>query len=161
MAQSTSNGVRKNTWRAILIGAAVPFAVLAAAPAVGAAETAEPVQTVASEQLPPLPVDPPPLPGGLPDPTALTDLATCLTDLQAALDAGAEIPAESQDEYEQLPPLPVPAPDLPVPGGDSPLPDIGALAQTCQDILATVTGAVPDPGLPVDPPVDVPAVPKD
>lgn len=158
MAQSTSNGVRKNTWRAILIGAAVPFAVLAAAPAVGAAEPADQVETVNSEQLPPLPVDPPQLPGGLPDPTALTDLATCLTDLQAALDAGAPIPAESLDEYEQLPPLPVP---LPVPGGgDAPaLPDIGALAQTCQDILAMVTGAAPD--LPVDPPVDVPAIPKD
>ncbi|NUQ87759.1 MAG: hypothetical protein HOQ43_04770 [Glycomyces artemisiae] len=159
MAQSTSNGVRKNTWRAILIGAAVPFAVLAAAPAVGAAAPADQVETVNSEQLPPLPgAGDLPVPGDLPipDPTALTDLATCLTDLQAALDAGAPIPAESLDEYEQLPPLPLPVPG----GGDAPaLPDIGALAQTCQDILATVTGAAPD--LPVDPPVDVPAIPKD
>ncbi|GAA2292036.1 hypothetical protein GCM10009853_054820 [Glycomyces scopariae] len=143
---------KTKTWRAVFIGLAVPVAMLAAAPAVGAAETTDRVETVAAEQLPPLPVDPPPLPGGLPDPTALTDLATCLTDLQAALDAGAPLPAELEEEFEQLPPLPVP-----VPGGDPALPDIGALAQTCQDILATVTGAVP----PVDPPVDVPAVPKD
>ncbi|GAA1677618.1 hypothetical protein GCM10009830_25690 [Glycomyces endophyticus] len=149
---------KTKTWRAVFVGLAVPVAMLAAAPAVSAAEPADRAETVAAEQLPPLPVDPPPLPGGLPDPTALTDLATCLTDLQAALDAGAPLPAELEEEYEQLPPLPVPG----VPGGDAPaLPDIGALAQTCQDILATVTGAVPDPGLPVDPPVDVPAVPKD
>lgn len=139
MAQ-TSNGARRNTWRAVLIGAAVPFALLAAAPAVGAAETdtvSGATTTVTGEQLPPVP--------GAPDPTALTDLATCLNDLKAALDAKAPAPGPAP-AAEQLP-----AP----PGGAPALPDIGALAQTCKDILASVKAPAPPP------PGGAPAIQRD
>lgn len=131
------------TWRAVVVGAAVPFAMLAAAPAVSAAEVeTHEVQTVNSEQLPPLPVDPPP---GLPDPTALAklpDLLTCVTDLLAALPADVPAaPAPPAEGSEQLPPLPAPAP------GGAPLPDIAALTTQCQDALAKL------PPPPVAPPV--------
>ncbi|MDN3238874.1 hypothetical protein [Glycomyces tritici] len=120
-------------WRAVVVGAAVPFAMLAAAPAVSAAEVeTHEVQTVNSEQLPPAP--------GLPDPQALLDLQKCLTDLQAALPA--EPPVAAPVEAEQLPGLPLPDPGAPA------VPDIGALNEICQQVLATVTGAAP----PVAPP---------
>ncbi|MDA1368783.1 hypothetical protein [Glycomyces algeriensis] len=144
----------KGTWRAVVVGAAVPLAMLAAAPAVSAAEVethavethavgTHAVQTVNGEQLPPLPVDPPP---GLPDPTALAklpDLLKCVTDLLAALPADAPAaPAPPVEGSEQLPPPPAPAP-----GGDAPLPDIAALTTQCQDALAKL------PPPPVAPPV--------
>lgn len=162
----------RKLWRGVLAGAAaVPLAVFAAAPAVSAAgmHTSESAQT---EQVPELPVGEVPVdvPGGL-DPTALLDLQQCLTDLQTALgdtagevpDPGGEVPLQ-----EQLPGLPAPVPGQPVPapgdGTDVPtVPDLAMLNETCQSVLATVTGAsddlpdtpVPDPGvdnpLPVDP----------
>jgi hypothetical protein len=144
--------VDKKTWRAVLIGAAVPIAMLAGAPAVSAAETDQ-TETVNSEQLP-LPDPGLPLPGGLPDPAALAllpDLLTCVTDLLAALPA--EVPDAPVAGTEQLP-LPLPVPD-PGAGAPAPLPDIAALTTQCQDALATLTGAVPEP------PVDAPVLPKD
>ncbi|HEX2145330.1 MAG TPA: hypothetical protein VHG10_12565 [Glycomyces sp.] len=143
MFEEARSKAAKQTWRAVVIGAAIPFAMLAAAPAVSAAETEAVESTVQSEQLPPVP-------GAAPDPTALLDLQQCLTDLQAALSAGAPAPAPAAPG-EQVPTQP---------GGDAPAaPDIGALTKTCQDILATVTGtaptapdpASPDPNLPVGP----------
>ncbi|MCD0447093.1 hypothetical protein LO763_26090 [Glycomyces sp. A-F 0318] len=121
----------RKTWRMVVIGAAVPFAMLAAAPAVTAAE---------AEQLPPAPVP------GAPDPQALLDLEQCLTDVQALLPADAPAPAELPAEAEQLPPAPAPA-----------VPDVAALNETCQQILATLQGAAPAPApAPADAPVDLP-----
>ena len=169
-----ANPIRsRKLWRGVLAGAAaVPLAVFAAAPAVGAAGVGA-HDAAQTEQVPDLPVGelPVEVPGGL-DPTALLDLQQCLTDLQAALgDAVGEVPdpGGAVPLPEQLPGLPLPDPGLPVPvpgdgSGDAPaLPDIGALNETCQAVLETVTGAaddlpdvpVPDPGvdnpLPVDP----------
>jgi hypothetical protein len=128
-----ANPIRsRKLWRGVLAGAAaVPLAVFAAAPAVGAtgAETSESAQT---EQLGDLPVE---VPGGL-DPTALLDLQQCLTDLQAAVE-------DTADE--------VPDPGVPDPGAvaqleeqidDPPVPDVGALTEICQSELETITGAV-------------------
>jgi hypothetical protein len=130
------------TWRAVVVGAAVPFAMLASAPAVSAAEVeTHEVQTVNSEQLPPVP--------GAPDPTALAklpDLLTCVTDLLAALPADVPpAPAPPVEGSEQVPPLPLPTP---APGGDAPLPDIAALTTQCQDALAKLP-APPAPAPPV------------
>ncbi|THV31503.1 hypothetical protein [Glycomyces paridis] len=91
MAQSTSNNSRK-TWKGVLIGAAVPIAMLAGAPAASA------------EQLP-----------AAPDVQALLDLQLCLADLQAALsvDVPAEVPgAEQLPAPGDLPGLPTDAPDV-------------------------------------------------
>lgn len=139
----------KKTWRTVVIGAAVPIAMLAAAPAVSAAEIDQTAaQTVQSEQLPDLPVDPP---AGLPDPAALLDLEACLTELQglvAQLPPPAEVPAEAQE----LPGLP-----LPDPGAGAPLPavpDVGLLTETCKQVVEIVKGLLP----PVEPPVGVPPV---
>lgn len=118
-----------------MIGAAVPFAMLAAPPVAGAAE-AEPVAAVSSEQLPPAPAP------TLPDPQALLDLQQCLTDVQAALPAETP-PAPAPGEAEQLPPAPAPAP-----------PDLNALNELCQQILTTLQGA-PAP-VPAEDPVDLP-----
>lgn len=158
------------TWRALVVGAAVPIAMLAAAPAVSAAETSDQAETVKSEQLPlpdpGLPVDPPadlPVPGGL-DPTALADLPdllTCVTDLLDGLaaDVPAPVPAPPVEGTEQVPPLPLPVPDpgVPAPGGDAPLPDIADLTTKCQAALANLP-APPVDVPPVEPPVDVPPV---
>jgi len=141
--QSTKS---RKTWRMIVIGAAVPFAMLAAAPAVSAAETDQAEVAVQSEQLPglPLPLPDPGLPvPGVPDPQALLDLQQCLADVQALLPADVPAPAEAEQ-------LPVPLPD---PGGLPALPDLGALNDTCQAVLATLQAQVP--------PVDVPAVPAE
>ena len=158
------------TWRALVVGAAVPIAMLAAAPAVSAAETGDQAETVKSEQLPlpdpGLPVPDPglPVPGGL-DPAALADLPdllTCVSDLLDGLsaDVPAPVPAPPVEGSEQLPvPLPVPDPGVPAPGGDAPLPDIADLTTKCQDALANLP-APPVDVPPVEPPVDVPpAVP--
>lgn len=161
MAQSMFKEARvkdsKQTWRAVVIGAAVPIAMLAAAPAVSAAETVQ-TETVNSEQLPPLPGDLP-LPGGL-DPTALAklpDLLTCVTDLLDALPA--DVPPVPGAPAEQLPGLPLPLP-VPDPGADAPLPDIADLTSKCQSALDQLTGAVPDPGGVVPDPGGVVPVPK-
>ncbi|RRR97371.1 hypothetical protein [Glycomyces terrestris] len=149
MAESMFNEARvqtpKKTWRAAVVGLAVPALMLVGAPAVSAAgTTAEPVQAVAGEQLPGVP-----LPGGLPDPAALADLPallTCVTDLLDKL--GGAAPPLPAPAGEQLPGLPLPAP--PAPGGDAPLPDITALNDKCQAALANL------PEVPVDPPADLP-----
>lgn len=163
----------KKTWRAAVIGAAIPFAIFAAAPGVGAAGAdpveAAPVQTVESEQLPPLPIDPP---VDVPDPTALLDLQACLTELQGLIaqlppppvEPPVEPPVAPPVESEQLPPgLPVPAPGDP--GADPGLPavpDVGALTEVCKQVVEVVKSLLPpvppveppvDPGLPVEPPV--------
>jgi len=155
------------TWRALVVGAAVPIAMLAAAPAVSAAETSDQAETVNSEQLPPLPdpglPDPGlPVPGGL-DPAALADLPdllACVSDLLDGLaaDVPAPVPAPPVEGSEQLP-VPLPDPGVPAPGGDAPLPDIADLTTKCQDALASLP-APPVDVPPVEPPVDVPpAVP--
>ncbi|MEU6859718.1 hypothetical protein AB0B28_12710 [Glycomyces sp. NPDC046736] len=149
MAQSMFKQERPNyarkTWRTVLIGAAVPLAVLAAAPAVGATETVT-AETVNAEQLPGLPAPGLPDPGlpdpGVPDVQALLDLQLCLADLQAALSVDVDVPAEA----EQLP-LPGDVPGLP-----TDVPDVAAMNETCQAVLAIVLADVP----PVDPPVEVP-----
>jgi hypothetical protein len=126
----------RKTWRMVVIGAAVPFAMLAAAPAVGAAEI-EQAETVSSEQLPP---NPPPT---APDPVA--ELKQCLADVQALLSGvpapGAPAPAET----EQAPPAP------PAPGG----PDLAPLNELCQQILTTLQNQPPAPA-PADDPVGAP-----
>ncbi|MDR7339902.1 hypothetical protein [Glycomyces lechevalierae] len=156
------------TWRALVVGAAVPIAMLAAAPAVSAAETGDQAETVKSEQLPlpdpGLPVPDPglPVPGGL-DPAALADLPdllTCVSDLLDGLsaDVPAPVPAPPVEGSEQLPvPLPVPDPGVPAPGGDAPLPDIADLTTKCQDALANLP-APPVDVPPVEPPVGAPPV---
>jgi hypothetical protein len=137
------------TWRAVVIGAAVPIAMLAGAPAVSAAETTEQTQTVQSEQLPPLPVDPP---AGLPDPAALLDLEACLTELQGLI---AQLPpAEVPAEAEQLPPV-VPDPGVPA------VPDVSALTETCKQVVEIVKSLLPPVDVPVDPPIDDPGLPVD
>lgn len=120
-ARSTAT---KTTWRALLIGAAVPIAMLAAAPAVSAVEI-DRTATVQSEQLP----------GGVADPTALLDLKQCLTDLQAALPADPQAQAPAPAAGEQL----LPDPAAPAPA----VTDIAELTKACQAVLATVTSASP------------------
>ena len=149
MAQSMFTTARAKastkTWRAVLIGATVPLAMLAGAPAVGAADV-DPAETVVGEQLPPAP----PPPGGAPDPAALTDLLTCVADLLAALDAQAPAPpAPPAAEADQLPPLPPP------PGAEPP-PDIAALTEQCEAALAKL-----QPPTPPAPPAPAAALPKD
>jgi hypothetical protein len=132
----------KKTWRAVLIGATVPIAMLGAAPAVGAADI-DRAETVVDEQLPPAPAPP-----GAPDP--LTDLLTCVTELLAALDSQAPAPpapAPAGAEAEQLPPLP--------PGAEPP-PDIAALTAQCEAALAKL-----QPQTPPAPPAPPAALPKD
>jgi hypothetical protein len=140
--------VDKKTWRAVMIGAAVPIMMFAGAPAVSAAETDQTeTRTVEAEQAPGLP-------GGPPDPTALLDLQACLTELQGLVaklppppvDPPAAPPVAPQ-ESEQLPGAPAPA-----------VPDVGALTEICKQVVEVVKGLVPPvnppaPGLPVDPPV--------
>jgi hypothetical protein len=166
-AEQTTKATKK-TWRAAAIGAAIPFAIFAAAPGVSAAGAdpaeAAPVQTVESEQLPPLPVDPP---VDVPDPTALLDLQACLTELQGLIAQLPPPPVEPPVEPPVTPPtgseqLPVPAPGDP--GADPGLPaapDVGALTEVCKQVVEVVKSLLPpvppveppvDPGLPVDPP---------
>jgi hypothetical protein len=139
----------KRAWRAVLIGATVPIAMLAAAPAVGAADI-DRAETVTSEQLPPAPPAP-----GVPDPAALSELLTCVADLfAAALDTQAP-PAPPPapmppGEAEQLPPLPPP------PGGQPPAPDIATLTAQCQDLLALL-----QPPTPPAPPAPAAALPQE
>lgn len=138
----------KQTWKALVIGAAVPVMMLAGSPAASAAE-ADPAQVrvqaeaviAAGEQLPGLP-------GGLPDPTALLDLQACLTELQGLI---AQLPPAPVPvppvESEQLPGLPLPGPGLPA------VPDIGALTEVCKQVVEVVKGLIPavppvDPALP-------------
>jgi hypothetical protein len=167
--RSARTDASTKTWRALVVGAAVPIAMLAAAPAVSAAETGDQAETVNSEQLPPLPdpglpvPDPGlPVPGGL-DPAALAelpDLLTCVSDLLDGLsaDVPAPVPAPPVEGSEQLPaPLPVPDPGVPAPGGDAPLPDIADLTTNCQDALANLP-ASPGDVPPVEPPVGAPPV---
>jgi hypothetical protein len=167
--RSARTDASTKTWRALVVGAAVPIAMLAAAPAVSAAETGDQAETVNSEQLPPLPdpglpvPDPGlPVPGGL-DPAALAelpDLLTCVSDLLDGLsaDVPAPVPAPPVEGSEQLPaPLPVPDPGVPAPGGDAPLPDIADLTTKCQDALANLP-ASPGDVPPVEPPVGAPPV---
>ncbi|WP_205326303.1 hypothetical protein [Glycomyces sp. YM15] len=146
------------TWRTVVIGAAVPLVMLAGAPAVSAAEI-ETVETAQSEQLPPLPVDPP---AGLPDPAALLDLQGCLTELQGLIaqlppPAVPDVPAEA----EQLPPLPDPGTGVPD------VPDVSALTEVCRQVVEVVKGLLPpvepppgvEPPPVVEPPVDDPGLP--
>lgn len=137
MAQSTSKSPltkaspfarARKSWRTVLIGAAVPLAVLATAPAAGAEQ---------------LPVEPP-------DVQALIDLQVCLADIQAALNIDVpDAPAEQ---------LPVPIPDPGLPGDLPGAPDVAAMNDTCQLILAIVLDGAPDVPVdpPVDPPVAPP-----
>jgi hypothetical protein len=142
--------VNKQTWRAVLVGAAVPIMMFAGAPAVSAAETDQSeTRTVEAEQLPGLP-------GGLPDPTALLDLQACLTELQGLI---AQLPPPPVDP-PAVPPVVPQEEQLPVdPGAPLPtVPDVGALTEVCKQVVEVVKGLippvdVPDPGLPVDPPV--------
>lgn len=98
----------------------VPIALLAAAPAVGAAAT-ETAGRASVEQAPPVPA---------PDPDqALLDLQKCLSDLEGAVDALAPAPA----------PAPAAAEQQPVPE----VPDPATLAETCESILSAVQGAAP------------------
>ncbi|HLU29930.1 MAG TPA: hypothetical protein VKZ65_15985, partial [Glycomyces sp.] len=118
MVQSTKNTSRK-IWRTVLTGAAVvPIAVLAAAPAVGAATTGA-IETADVEQQPPAPA---------PDPDqALLDLQTCLTKLEGVVAAPAPAaPAPAVGAAEQQP-----AP---------PTPDLATLVETCEAILASAQG---------------------
>lgn len=150
------------TWRAAVIGAAIPFAIFAAAPGVSAmgADSAEaaPVQAVEAEQLPPLPVDPP---IDVPDPTALLDLQACLVELQGLIaqlpPPPTEPPVTPPVEAEQLP-VPLPPPDDPGTGQPPAVPDVGVLTQVCKEIVEVVKSLLTpvaeppaDPGLPVDP----------
>jgi len=153
----------RKTWRMVVIGAAVPFAMLAAAPAVSAADIDQ-VETAGSEQVPPMPVDPPVAsptepPAGQPDPQALLDLQQCLTDVQALLsaDVPADAPADVPAEADQLPSLPDPGAAPPQPAA----PDVVALNQTCQEVLTVLQGQDQAPGVPADPPVEVPVEPED
>jgi hypothetical protein len=168
--RSARTDASTKTWRALVVGAAVPIAMLAAAPAVSAAETGDQAETVNSEQLPVpdpglpdpgLPDPGLPVPGGL-DPAALAqlpDLLTCVSDLLDGLaaDVPAPAPAPPVEGSEQVPPLPLPDPGVPAPGGDAPLPDIADLTTKCQDALANLP-AGPGDVPPVEPPVGAPPV---
>jgi hypothetical protein len=130
-AQSTTS---RKTWRAVVIGAVVPLAMLAAAPAVSAAEI-EQVEA-AVEQAPPAPG-----PGAPDDPQGLLDLQQCLTDIQALLPAETP-PAPAPGGTEQVPPGPAPG-----------APDLDALNELCQQVLASLGGQAPAPA---DDPVGAP-----
>lgn len=165
MAQSMFNEERKTratnkTWRAAVVGAAVPFAIFAAAPGVSAAGAdpveAAPVQTVESEQLA--------LPGGLPDPTALLDLQACLTELQGLIAQLPPPPVEPPVDPPVEPPVAPPVESEQLPGAPA-VPDIGALTEVCKQVVEVVKGLIPpveppvDPGLPVEPPIEPPVDP--
>jgi hypothetical protein len=142
----------KKTWKALVIGAAVPVMMFAGTPAASAAE-ADPAQVRAQaealiaegEQAPALP--------GVPDPTALLDLQACLTELQGLIAQLPPPPAAppAPVESEQLPGLPLPDPGAPA------VPDIGALTEVCKQVVEVVKGLLP----PVpDAPVEQPALPR-
>lgn len=138
MAQSTTSTSGK-IWRTVLTGAAViPIAVLAAAPAVGAAVT-EASGTADAEQEPvQAPVE---VPAEVPDQEqALRDLDSCLTELEALVGeapaADPAAPAPAVGGAEQLPvEVPDQAPDA--------VPDLASLVDTCQALLETAQGTAP------------------
>ncbi|WP_460496017.1 hypothetical protein [Glycomyces tarimensis] len=117
------------------------MAVLAAAPAVGAAETA-PSETVAAEQLPPAP-----------DPAPLLELQACLTELEQLLvgtpPPAPAPPAGEAEADEQQPPVTPPAPAPP---------DPAALTETCKKVLQMVQGSPPAPAPAPAPAAEEPAI---
>ncbi|HEU5128089.1 MAG TPA: hypothetical protein VFU12_08880 [Glycomyces sp.] len=142
MAQSTTSTSGK-IWRTVLTGAAViPIAVLAAAPAVGAAVTEASGPADAEQEPIQAPVE---VPAEVPDQTqALRDLDSCLTELEALVgEAPAPAPAAPAPGVGAAEQLPVEVPDQAPVEVPAEVPDLVSLVDTCQALLETAQGTAP------------------